>query len=159
MVYHQEIFSYIRDNLLVQTAETVTPNQYTANEAATRYERIVTSCLQGYAMYLQEFPVEKTGKASLLSSEIVAHKKFWKLPQSKDRLIKSSWFQALSVLLQRAAHLLAGKEAQTLATILNSLGEDDPMVLPRIWECLLLEMTTPVSLVFVDFRLIDQAVG
>ncbi|XP_048520636.1 E3 ubiquitin-protein ligase listerin [Dendroctonus ponderosae] len=153
MVYHQEIFHSIRDNLLVQTAETVSPNQYTANEAATRYERIVTSCLQGYAKYLQEFPVEKTGESSSLSSEIVSHKKFWKLAQSKDRLIKASWFQVLSVLLQRAVHLLAGKEAQTMATILNSLGEEDPMVLPRVWECLLLVMATPDWWKFVN---IDQ---
>ncbi|XP_050305694.1 E3 ubiquitin-protein ligase listerin [Anthonomus grandis grandis] len=135
---HQEILNYIYDNLINQTAETVGSKQLTTEEAEARYERIVISCLQGYTNYLKEVSEDKISESVSIHTQIVTNKKFWKLATSKISLVRLSWFQALSVILQKAIHLLKGKENQTISITLNSLEEIEASILPHIWECILL---------------------
>ncbi|XP_066152599.1 E3 ubiquitin-protein ligase listerin [Euwallacea fornicatus] len=149
----QEIINYIHDNLVVQSAQTVSSSQLSLQEAEARYERVVISCLQGYAMYLKDVPEENIAESIDLNIQIVSNKKFWKLALNKVALIRSSWFQVLSVILQRARHLLTGKETQTFSTILNNLGDQEITVLPNVWECLLLVSSNPEYWVFIN---IDQ---
>lgn len=129
----------------MQTAQTVSSSQLSPQEAEARYERMVISCLQGYAMYLKEVPEEKVTECLNLNKEIWSNKKFWKLSQSKVGLIRGSWFQVLSVTLQKAVYLLNGKESQVFSAILNNLEDQDTLVIPHVWDCLLLAFTKPVS--------------
>ncbi|CAG9765141.1 unnamed protein product [Ceutorhynchus assimilis] len=140
----QEILNYIHDNLVNQSAENMlSSSQLSSEEAEARYERVVISCLQGYAMYLKEANNEKINESLDLNNQIITNKKFWKFASSKVALVKSSWFQVISVILQKADYLLSKKETQTLLlTILNNLNDEEPTVLPHIWECLLLATST-----------------
>lgn len=132
--------------MLNQTPENIASNQLSAQEAEARYERVVISCLQGYAMYLKEVSEENIMECITMNTQIISNKKFWKLATSKVPLVRSSWFQVLSVILQDAIFLLKNKESQTLSTIFNNLEDDEPNVLPHVWECLLLATSISVSL-------------
>ncbi|XP_018571354.1 E3 ubiquitin-protein ligase listerin isoform X2 [Anoplophora glabripennis] len=142
VVYCQEeILSYINDNLLVQTAQTLSNTKNTsAEDAEAKYERVLISCLQGYCLYLEKVSSDQIQNVVTLNNDIVSNGKFWKLAKHKVSPVRAAWFKALTVLCQKAAFLLEGKGAQLVSTVFNNLEENEPTVLPYVWEAALLTM-------------------
>ncbi|KAJ8927797.1 hypothetical protein NQ314_019676 [Rhamnusium bicolor] len=144
VVYCQEeILLYINDNLLVQTAQTLSNTKHVSVEdAEAKYERVLISCLQGYCLYLEYVPTDQIKNVAALNNDIVSNSKFWKLAKHKVALIRAAWFKVLAIICQKAMFLLDGKGAQVVSTVFNSLEEYDPTVLPYVWEAALLTMST-----------------
>nr|CAH7760823.1 unnamed protein product [Callosobruchus chinensis] len=139
----EDILSYISDNLLVQTAQTLSnPKHCTPEEMEAKYERVLTSCLQGYRLFLEKVPVESITSTAELNSNIISNAKFWKLSKHKVGNIRSAWFNVLAMILQKAPFLLEGKASQVTSTVFSNIDENDPAVLPYVLESILLTMST-----------------
>ncbi|KAG5874665.1 hypothetical protein JTB14_012946 [Gonioctena quinquepunctata] len=139
----EEILHYLTDNILVQTAQTLSnTKQVSAEEAEAKYERVLISCLQGYCLYLEKVSVEHIENAGTSNNHIVSNGKFWKLAKHKVAHIRTAWFKTLSVICQKAPFLLEGKESHVVGTVFGNLEETDPTVLPCVWEATLLTMST-----------------
>ncbi|XP_030758114.1 E3 ubiquitin-protein ligase listerin [Sitophilus oryzae] len=137
-----EILTYIYDNLLVQTVKTIAAQNCTKEEAEAKYVRVLLSCLQGYALYLQQVPTEQIKEAAEANSKIVSHKGFWKLIKNEVPLVRAAWFQVLTVLCRKAMFLLENRETQILTIVLNKLDDGEPTVLPHVWECVLVAVSS-----------------
>lgn len=138
----EEILNYLSDNLLVQTAQTLSNLKHvTTEEAEAKYERVLISCLQGYYLYLEQVSTDQIMNATELNDRIISNSKFWKFSKSKVAYIKASFFKIISALFQKAPILLDNKGSHVTGSVIGSLEEHDPIVLPIIWEVLLLTIS------------------
>ncbi|CAH1975528.1 unnamed protein product [Acanthoscelides obtectus] len=72
----EDILSYISDNLLVQTPQTLSnPKHCTPEEMDAKYERVLISCLQGYRLFLEKVPVDSIKNTAELNSNIISNGK------------------------------------------------------------------------------------
>lgn len=55
-----------------------------------RYQRVVVSCLNGYALYLQRLPTEHLRKAEETNRKLVSSAKFWKLNKDPAAIVSCS---------------------------------------------------------------------
>nr|CAI5817590.1 unnamed protein product [Callosobruchus analis] len=139
----EDILSYICDNLLVQTAQTLSnPKHSTPEEMEAKHERVLISCLQGYCLFLEKVPVDSIKSTAELNSNIISNAKFWKFAKHKVGNIRSAFFNVLAMILQKAPFLLEGKSSQVTTTVFGNIDENDPSVLPYVLESILLTMST-----------------
>lgn len=102
-----------------------------------KYRRVVGSSLLGYASYLQKVTPEQLEAGAEANKLILSSPKFWKLGQHKDPFIRHSFLTAVISLCENAAPLLCAETPRLAAAIFNRLSEDDPLVLPAVWDALL----------------------
>lgn len=139
----EEILNYIYDNLIVQTAQTLSnPKIVTAEEMEAKYQRVVVSSLQGYALYLHKIPAEQLQAVHPTNKKLISSKKFWKLAKHTSALIRNAWFSVLIALCQKAPDLLADEGARAALAVFGNLDETDSTVLPTVWEASLHVLTT-----------------
>lgn len=145
-----EILFYICDNLTVHSAQTLgNPKTTSPEELEAKYERVVISSLQGYTLYLNKVNADAIEKSKDLNDKLICNSKFWKFAKHKVPPVRSAWFEVITVLCVKVPHLLKKNSSQLISTVFNSLGETEPTVLPRVWEAVLLTITTvPVSTFF-----------
>lgn len=138
----EEILSYICDNIIVQTAQTVgNPKTTSTEDLEAKYERVIISSLQGYTLYLNKVNIEAIQKSQELNEQLVLSSKFWKLPKHKLPPIRAAWFETLTAICMKAPFLLEKNHSQLITTVFTSLSENEPTVLPRVWEAVLLTIT------------------
>lgn len=113
-----------------------------AEEANAKYERVIISSLQGYALYLSKLNMEAIEKVAELNEKLVSNNKFWKLAKHKVAPIRSAWFGVLTALCQKAPFLLNKEEMHVSLCVFSNLDESEPTVLPLVWEAALLTITT-----------------
>lgn len=139
----EQILTYIYDNLIVQTAQTLSnPTTVTAEEMEAKYQRVVISSLQGYALYLQKLPADQLKAAEQANKKFLVSKKFWKLSKHSCALIRNAWFTVIIALCQKAPDLLADEGSRVALAVFSNLDENDPIVLPTVWEASLHVLTT-----------------
>lgn len=78
--------------------------------------------------------------------------KFWKFAKNNMPHIRAAWFKVLTVICQKADILLEGKEKEVTNTVFTCLDDNDPIVLPHVWEATLMIMST-LQVLKVFFRL------
>jgi hypothetical protein len=123
----------------------------TPEEMEAKYQRIVVSSLQGYALYLQKLPAEHLQAAHEANKKLIASKKFWNLSKHTSALIRNAWFSALIALCQKAPDLLVDEGPHAAVAVFGNLDETDPTVLPTVWEALLHVLTTVQVTFFKQF--------
>lgn len=116
-----------------------------------RYQRVVVSSLQGYALYLHKLPPEQLQAAYEANKKLIASKKFWNLSKHTSALIRNAWFSVLIALCQKAPDLLASEGARATLAVFGSLDETDPAVLPTVWEASLHVLTAVQVSFFKQF--------
>uniref|UniRef100_A0A1B6LZH6 E3 ubiquitin-protein ligase listerin n=1 Tax=Graphocephala atropunctata TaxID=36148 RepID=A0A1B6LZH6_9HEMI len=135
----EDILNYIGNNLLNQTPQTLTNNQNCNQEVKdARYQRVVISCLNGYALYLQRLPVEHLRKAEEANRKLVNAAKFWKFSKDPAPLIRAAWFTALVALCEKAPFLLAEEAKHICSAVFNNMDETEPAVVRSVWQAVLL---------------------
>jgi hypothetical protein len=107
-----------------------------------KYQRVIVSSLQGYALYLHKLPAEQLQAAHEANKKLIASKKFWKFSTYTSALIRNAWFSVLIALCQKAPYLLADEGARAAVAVFGNLDETDPTVLPTVWEASLHVLTT-----------------
>lgn len=138
---HAEILDYVVRNVIVATPQTMASSKsYTIEECESKYQRIVTCSLKGYAQYLSKMPEDQLKAAAAIASNasLIENPKFWSFHKHKVAHVRAAFFEALSAALQFAPHLLAQHEAQATASALQTLDESEPVVLPHVWASILL---------------------
>lgn len=112
---------------------------YTAEECESKYHRIVTCSLKGYAQYLSKMPEDQLKEAAAPSNAmLIENAKFWTFHKNKVAHVRAAFFEALSALLQFAPHFLERHQAQATSSALQTLDETEPVVLPHVWSAILL---------------------
>lgn len=114
----------------------------TPEEAEAKYERIVISSLQGYTLYLEKVNLDGIEKAKELNEKLITDAKFWKFAKHKTAQIRAAWFGLLTALCMKAPFLLENNPSRVVPAVLSNLDETEPTVLPRVWEAVLLTITT-----------------
>ncbi|KAK9879336.1 hypothetical protein WA026_004187 [Henosepilachna vigintioctopunctata] len=138
----QEILTYIHDNLLVQTPQTVCDQKHNLPEVSqAKYERVLISSLHGYSLYLNKMKKDKIEASIELNKKIISSNKFWKYAKHNLSLVRAAWFEVLTALFQKAPFLLENEESHITLATLSSIDESDPIVLPLVWQNVLLTIT------------------
>ena len=114
----------------------------TADEMEAKYQRVLISSLQGYALYLHKLPADQLKAAEQANKKILVSKKFWKLWKHSCALIRNAWFTVVIALCQKAPHFLANEGSRVALAVFGNLDESDPIVLPTVWEASLHVLTT-----------------
>jgi len=134
-----EILSYICNNLLDQTPQSLTNDQNCSQEVKdARYQRVVVSCLNGYALYLQRLPVEHLHKAEEANLKLVSSAKFWRFNKDPAPIVRAAWFTAFVALCEKAPFLLAEEAKHACMAVLSNIDETDPAVVSNVWQAALL---------------------
>ncbi|XP_065352907.1 E3 ubiquitin-protein ligase listerin isoform X2 [Cloeon dipterum] len=134
----KEILSYISENMLSQTIETVAyEKSLSPDELEARMERVLTSNLKAYNSLLSEQPTSQIKEMAEANKAITTSNKFWKLNKHKSPFVRRAWFTAMASILHTADFLLEGQAAQTVPAIFGSLDESDPIVLSSVWDAAL----------------------
>jgi hypothetical protein len=107
-----------------------------------KYQRVVVSSLQGYALYLHKLPTKQLQAAHKANKKLISSKKFWKLSKHTSSLIRNAWFSVLIALCKKAQDLLIDEGAHAALAVFGNLDETDPAVLPTVWEASLHVLTT-----------------
>ncbi|XP_039275962.1 E3 ubiquitin-protein ligase listerin [Nilaparvata lugens] len=131
----EEIMNYIHDNLMNQTPQTLSnPKTTTQDEMEAKYQRVMASCLTGYALFLKELPKEQILQIEEQNKKLVGAAKFWKFSKNPVPSIRAAWFSALVSLCQHAPFLLKDEKKHVTMAVFSNLDEADPTVLPVVWE-------------------------
>lgn len=138
----EEILSYITDNLINQTVESLSNTKIVSQEdAEAKYERILLTSLKGYSLYLTKVPSEQIRKSLELNLKLVSNASFWKLAKYKVVTVKSAFFGVLSALGQHAPFLFDSEKKAVVNVVFSNLDVHEPTVLPLTWETALLIMS------------------
>ncbi|XP_076246293.1 E3 ubiquitin-protein ligase listerin [Calliopsis andreniformis] len=140
IVYCQrEILSYIRDNITIHTAQSLSPQKnLTVEEMDAKYYRVLIASLQGYNFYLKKVPIQKVEEMIDVHFKIISSNKFWKLVRCDVLPVKVAFFNVLTSIIENAEKLLPQNEKKrTVTTIMNSLDETEPTLLSTVWEAVL----------------------
>lgn len=139
----EEILTYINENLVSHSANTISnPKTTSPEEADAKYERVIISSLQGYSLYLNKVSTDGIKKCLELNLKIVEDKKFWKLAKHPVTKIRSAWYGSLAALCQKASFILEKQQSNLCTSVFNNLDEAEPAVLTLVWETALLTITT-----------------
>ncbi|XP_074105296.1 E3 ubiquitin-protein ligase listerin [Cotesia typhae] len=143
IVYCQdEILSYICYNINVQTPQLLNITHKSMNLAPeileAKYQRILICSLQGYCSYLKQAPHQQIDKTSSSHHQIINGNKFWKLAKHEIPLIKISFFNIITSLIENCKDILKDSEKKTITSIMNSLDENETGVISAVWECMLI---------------------
>ncbi|XP_014299364.1 E3 ubiquitin-protein ligase listerin [Microplitis demolitor] len=143
IVYCQdEILSYICHNINVQTPQLLNITYKSMNLSPeileAKYQRILICSLQGYCSYLKQVSSQQIEKTANIHHQIINGSKFWKLAKHEIPLIKISFFNIITSLIENCKEILKDTEKKTITSIMNSLDENEPGVISAVWECMLI---------------------
>ncbi|CAH1407748.1 unnamed protein product [Nezara viridula] len=136
-----EILNYIKENVLNLTPQSLSKGDLNKDEMEAKYERIIVSSLNGYALYLSKIPEEQIENYKTINQEIVSSSKFWKFSKFKSAPIRSAWFTLLSSLCQNCVFLLENEKKQVANSIIGGIDDYDSAVLSIVWEAALHSFT------------------
>lgn len=136
-----EILNYIKENLLNLTPQSLSKGDLNKEEMEAKYERIIVSSLNGYALYLSKIPKQQIENFRTINQEIVSSSKFWKFSKFKSPPIRSAWFTLLSSLCQNCVFLLENEKKQVANSIIGGIDDYDSAVLSIVWEAALHSFT------------------
>ncbi|KAK0182335.1 hypothetical protein PV327_000484 [Microctonus hyperodae] len=135
-----EILSYISNNIIVQTPESMNTNKtnnLTSDELEAKYQRLLICNLQGYCYYFKKVPLQHIEKTINIHQGIISNGKFWKHAKHESSLVKSAFYNVLAAIINNAKVLLDNEKKRTMTAIMNSLDESEPGILSAVWECML----------------------
>ncbi|XP_076317410.1 E3 ubiquitin-protein ligase listerin [Tachypleus tridentatus] len=130
-----EICSYIQDILFKQTSQSISDPKITSVEdMESKFNRIVSSCLQGLKLVLELLSEEDRLKTVKHLSEVLSKPKFWKFPKSNDPQIRGSWYSLVSKICQLFPDVMRPHTDKICPLTFCCIGEEDPVVAPFVWE-------------------------
>ncbi|KAK1131911.1 hypothetical protein K0M31_016058 [Melipona bicolor] len=138
IVYCQhEILNYICDNITAHSALSLLQKDFTAEEIEAKHQRILTSSLHGYSVYLKKVPIQEIEKMIEVHNKITSSNKFWNLIKTDAIPIKTAFFTVLTSMIENANIILQNEKKRTVTSIINSFDETDPVLSSVVWESML----------------------
>uniref|UniRef100_A0A3P8U663 E3 ubiquitin-protein ligase listerin n=1 Tax=Amphiprion percula TaxID=161767 RepID=A0A3P8U663_AMPPE len=138
-----EILSVLQDILLKETADTLSdPQSVTEEERDTKYVRMLTSSLLGVKRLLSLLLPEDRVALEEKLAHLVNSGKFWKYSKHKTPQVRGAFFEMVCALCEFMPGLVQAEAARLCPTVLLSIDDTDPVVLPPVWEAVLHVVST-----------------
>lgn len=133
-----EILNVLQDILLKDTADTLSdPQSVTQEEREAKYVRMLTSSLLGVKRLLSLLPESDRQALEQRLGHLVNSGKFWKYSKHKTAQVRGAFFEMMCALCEFTPALVQAEAARLCPTILLSIDDTDPLVLPSVWEAVL----------------------
>uniref|UniRef100_A0A8C9Z2U3 E3 ubiquitin-protein ligase listerin n=1 Tax=Sander lucioperca TaxID=283035 RepID=A0A8C9Z2U3_SANLU len=133
-----EILNVLQDILLKETADTLSdPQSVTEDEREGKYVRMLTSSLLGVKRLLSLLlQSDRTAMEERLA-HLLNSGKFWKYSKHKSPQVRGAFFEMVCALCEFTPGLVQAEAPRLCATVLLSIDDTDPVVLPPVWEAVL----------------------
>ncbi|XP_062341388.1 E3 ubiquitin-protein ligase listerin [Osmerus eperlanus] len=133
-----EVLNVLQDNLLKETAETLSDPQYVPEEEReAKFLRMVTSSLLGVKRLLSSLPQADRQALEDRLAHLIAQAKFWKYSKHKNSQVRGAFFEVVSALCEHTPELVKAEAPRACPAVLLSIDDTDPVVLPPLWEAVL----------------------
>uniref|UniRef100_A0A8C9Z4Q0 E3 ubiquitin-protein ligase listerin n=1 Tax=Sander lucioperca TaxID=283035 RepID=A0A8C9Z4Q0_SANLU len=138
-----EILNVLQDILLKETADTLSdPQSVTEDEREGKYVRMLTSSLLGVKRLLSLLlQSDRTAMEERLA-HLLNSGKFWKYSKHKSPQVRGAFFEMVCALCEFTPGLVQAEAPRLCATVLLSIDDTDPVVLPPVWEAVLHVVST-----------------
>ncbi|CAB3985051.1 E3 ubiquitin- ligase listerin [Paramuricea clavata] len=134
----KEINEYLVDNLMNQTAETLSdPDVVDDKDRSAKYVRVIAASLQALGKFLKMVDEDISNEIVHYHTSLIAEKKFWKLGRHKSPQIRASFFFLISTYCQRQPSIIESCSSSVCPIVLGSLDEADAIVSGPLWEAVL----------------------
>ncbi|KAK6175849.1 hypothetical protein SNE40_014229 [Patella caerulea] len=137
-IYRQEIINYFVDNLVSQTAQSLSDSKATDSEdMESKYTRTVASSLLGCRKLISAIPEDK--KSTLVSSiiSLFENGKFWKHGKSMVPSVKAGLYSFLAIVCQRYPEVANSYSSKLTPLVLHNLDISNPLIVGFMWEAIL----------------------
>ncbi|XP_062870283.1 E3 ubiquitin-protein ligase listerin [Trichomycterus rosablanca] len=133
-----EVLNVLQDNLLKETADTLSdPQSVPEEEREAKYVRVLTSSLLALKKLLSSLPKSDYEACSQRLAHIIEQAKFWKYSKHKSPQLRGAFFETVAALCELTPQLLQAEAPRACSAVLLSIDDSDPMVLPPLWEAVL----------------------
>ncbi|XP_051781695.1 E3 ubiquitin-protein ligase listerin [Erpetoichthys calabaricus] len=134
----EEILTILQDNLLKETADTLSDSQTVpGDEREAKYLRVVTCSLLALKKLLTLLSKSDADEMEEKLMHIISQSKFWKYSKHKSAQIRGAFFEAVASFCQYTPNLLKTEAARACSCVLLSIDDTDPLVCPSLWEAVL----------------------
>ncbi|KAG8007962.1 E3 ubiquitin-protein ligase listerin [Nibea albiflora] len=134
----EEILNVLQDVLLKETADTLSdPQSVTEEEREAKYVRMLTSSLLGVKRLLSLLLQNDRVALEQRLAQLVTSAKFWKYSKHKTPQVRGAFFEMMCALCEFTPGLVQAEAARLCPTVLLSIDDTDPVVLPPVWEAVL----------------------
>ncbi|KAK3550418.1 hypothetical protein QTP86_025164 [Hemibagrus guttatus] len=133
-----EVLTVLQDNLLKETADTLSdPQSVPEEERQAKYVRVLTSSLLALKKLLKSLSESDREALSQQLAHIISQGKFWKYSKHNTPQVRGAFFKAVAALCELVPQLVQNEAARACSTVLLSIDDSDPVVLPPLWEAVL----------------------
>ncbi|XP_034168229.2 E3 ubiquitin-protein ligase listerin [Pangasianodon hypophthalmus] len=133
-----EVLNVLQDNLLKETADTLSdPQSIPEEERQAKYMRVLTSSLLALKKLLMSLSISDREALSQRLAHIISQGKFWKYSKHKTPQVRGAFFKAVAALCELTPQLIQTEAARACSAVLLSIDDSDPVVLPPLWEAVL----------------------
>ncbi|KAJ8266659.1 hypothetical protein GJAV_G00133160 [Gymnothorax javanicus] len=134
----EEVLNILQDNLLKETADTLSdPQSVPPEEREAKYLRLLTSSLLAVKKLLATLSQQDLDSLSERLAHLIAQSKFWKYSKHKTPQVRGAFFEAVATLCEQTPQLVLQEAGRACPTVLLSIDDTDPVVLPPLWEAVL----------------------
>uniref|UniRef100_A0A8C2G997 E3 ubiquitin-protein ligase listerin n=1 Tax=Cyprinus carpio TaxID=7962 RepID=A0A8C2G997_CYPCA len=133
-----EILNVIQDNLLNETADTLSdPQSVPEEEREAKFIRLLTSSLLALKRLLSILPEQDRELLKERLTQLITQGKFWKYSKHKTPQIRGAFFELIATMCEHTPQLIQAEAARACSAVLLSIDDTDPVVLPPLWEAVL----------------------
>ncbi|XP_059400765.1 E3 ubiquitin-protein ligase listerin-like [Carassius carassius] len=133
-----EILNVLQDNLLKETAETLSdPQSVPEEEREAKFIRLLTSSLLALKRLLSILPEQDRELLKERLTQLITQVKFWKYSKHKTPQIRGAFFELIVTMCEHTPQLIQAEAARVCSSVLLSIDDTDPVVLPPLWEAVL----------------------
>ncbi|KAM9456136.1 E3 ubiquitin-protein ligase listerin [Clarias gariepinus] len=133
-----EVLNVLQDNLLKETAETLSdPQSVPEEERQAKYVRVLTSSLLALKKLLMSISISDRETLSPRLAHIISQGKFWKYSKHKTPQVRGAFFKAVAALCEHVPQVVQTEAARVCSAVLLNIDDSDPVVLPPLWDAVL----------------------
>ncbi|XP_043106094.1 E3 ubiquitin-protein ligase listerin [Puntigrus tetrazona] len=133
-----EVVNVLQDNLLKETADTLSdPQSVPEEEREAKYIRLLTCSLLALKRLLSVLPEQDRELLKERLTQLLAQGKFWKYSKHKTPQIRGAFFELIATMCAHTPQLIQAEAARACSSVLLSIDDTDPVVLPPLWEAVL----------------------
>ncbi|XP_026075383.1 E3 ubiquitin-protein ligase listerin [Carassius auratus] len=133
-----EILNVLQDNLLKETADTLSdPQSVPEEEREAKFIRLLTSSLLALKRLLSILPEQDRELLKERLTQLFTQVKFWKYSKHKTPQIRGAFFELIVTMCEHTPQLIQAEAARVCSSVLLSIDDTDPVVLPPLWEAVL----------------------
>uniref|UniRef100_A0A672KMM1 E3 ubiquitin-protein ligase listerin n=1 Tax=Sinocyclocheilus grahami TaxID=75366 RepID=A0A672KMM1_SINGR len=133
-----EVLNVLQDNLLKETADTLSdPQSVPEEEREAKYIRLLTCSLLALRRLLNILPEQERELLKERLTQLITQGKFWKYSKHKTPQIRGAFFELIAIMCADAPQLIQAEAARACSAVLLSIDDTDPVVLPPLWEAVL----------------------